>query len=467
VSTTATSYLYKINSLIDFPKPGVDNDSQGFRDQWANIKGAIDAVNDQVEYLDNYTIKTDGTGTFYGNTIRDVNLENFSTTLNKDYELQIGDIEVDYTKGGYHAFDVTPGTHNLNVINWPSVNAGRLTVTINPFDLTRATSITFPNSRFVSLDNTSTYALLGTNVFELFSEQGVTSRSPNYYIKNLGYKSTATTTWNVIGTNSNVYSMGSTNYETFVSNSNKSGAIGLLPDIIYKTVQTPPAPSATSFTLNSVTGILPGATFYVGTTTATQYTVISASTVSSAVLYNSVIVPTPASGDVVTFVNPRFTQNAVLNITATKPASSTSTIGELKGQVYIDSTTTFFTYADANLGTTNKIQISGDQSGAPRALGAGSTATTVALSNTSTAVATTEFVYNFVNSSTTVVSYANTSSYSTFATSSTIAKVASSATTLAVLHLTTSTPRTTYGSRTISYEVPSGGVDGDVWYQII
>ena len=79
--SSATNYLAKINDLSTFPIPGVDNDSQGFRDQWANIHGAIKAVNDGVKDLNINAIRTDETTSFYGNTIKDVNLENSSVTL--------------------------------------------------------------------------------------------------------------------------------------------------------------------------------------------------------------------------------------------------------------------------------------------------------------------------------------------------------------------------------------------------
>ena len=67
MSTTATNFLSKIYNLKDFPTPGVDNDSQGFRDQWANIHGAIDAVNDEVSFINAYAFKGDGDFDFYNN----------------------------------------------------------------------------------------------------------------------------------------------------------------------------------------------------------------------------------------------------------------------------------------------------------------------------------------------------------------------------------------------------------------
>jgi hypothetical protein len=103
----------------------------------------------------------------------------------------------------------------------------------------------------------------------------------------------------------------------------------------------------------------------------------------------------------------------------------------------------------------NKIQISGDRSGNPRWLGSATTATTADISNTSTVVATTEWVWNYINSSTTEIS----ATTSVFATSSTYANTA-----------TTMVPGTNgFGVRTVSYEPPSdpNAAGGDIWYQII
>jgi hypothetical protein len=483
VSTTATNYLSKIYNLKDFPTPGVDNDSQGFRDQWANIHGAIDAVNDEISYINTYAFKGDGTFDFYGNTLKNVGLQNASNVM-YEYDLQAGDIVVDYTLGGYQAMTVAAGTHNLTIINWPSANSGNsghLTLAVATTDLLD-TSITFTDDKFQSFDTTATYTLLpGTNLFELWSEEGVANRSAKYYVKKLGYSaSTSTIYWTEVkskdGAISNRYTVGNL-FDTVVSHgeqnesSNYSGAVALVPNIVTTTIRTSTAPGDQVLAVKSSAGIYKGASICLSNTT-TIYTVIEVGTQTNTVKSSNVISPLPQTNDVIRFVNPRFPQQLLamyLSTSTVMPTTATSVAGEMRGQVYVDSSSTYFVYADSTstVGLVNKIQISGDQSGNPRALGAGSTATTVALSNTSTAVASTEWVWNYVNSSTTVVSYASTSSYSTFASSSTTAKSATSATTLAVLHLTTATPRTTYGSRTVSYEVPSGGVDGDVWYQII
>ena len=458
---SATNYLAKISDLSTFPTPGVDNDSQGFRDQWANIHGAIKAVNDGVKDLNINAIRTDETTSFYGNTIKDVNLENSSVTL-VELELQTGDITIDYSAGGYHAMSVTAGLHALNVINWPtqaSGNSGHLTLVITTNDVLD-TSINFVNDKFKSLDSTSTtgatYNLYpGSNMFELWSEESVLNRDPRYFVKQVGYNASTSTNWNKIGTNT--YST-STNAETIVSSNGQVASVALVPNVVVKTYAQSPDFGTTAFRVNSTTGISTGALIYINNT-ATKYTVAALNTVTNYITPSSDI-GVQTVGDQITFVNPGFTNQPIaLNLTSTLPTSTTSSTRELKGQVYANSSTAFIIFADADAGTTNKIQISGDNSGNARALGS-STATTQPTLTTSTAVATTEFVWNVINSATTTVAFAGTASYATTATNAVNATYATTASTMV-------SGTNGFGTRTVSYNTPTGGVDGDIWYQII
>jgi hypothetical protein len=462
--SSATNYLAKINDLSTFPIPGVDNDSQGFRDQWANIHGAIKAVNEGVKDLNINAIKTNETTSFYGNTIKDVNLENSSVTL-VELPLQTEDIIIDYAAGGYQAMSITAGLHNLNVINWPgaaSGNSGRLTLVVTPDDVID-TSINFSNDKFRSLDSTSTgssviYNLYpGTNMFELWSEESVSNRDPRYFVKQVGYNASTSTNWNKIG--ANTYST-STTAETIVSSNGQLGSIALVPNVVVKLYNQSPDFGSYAFKVDSTTGISTGALIYIGST-STKFVVGALNTVTN---YVTPTAPLPYTsmtlGDQITFVNPTFTgQNLALNLTSTLPTATTSSTRELKGQVYANTSTAFIIFADADAGLINKIQISGDNSGNPRALGS-STATTQPVGTTSTVVATAEFVYNFVNSSTTFVARATTASY---ATTATYAVNAVYATTASSMVLGTNG----FGARTVSYSAPTGGVDGDIWYQII
>jgi hypothetical protein len=183
-------------------------------------------------------------------------------------------------------------------------------------------------------------------------------------------------------------------------------------------------------------------------------------TVTNYITPSADLLPRPTVGDQITFVNPRFAGPFTATyLTSTLPTSTTSSTRELKGQIYADANTAFITFADADAGLINKIQISGDNSGNPRALGS-STATTQPVETTSTLIATTEFVWNVLSDDNTVVTNATTASYANTATNALNATYANTASSMV-------SGTNGFGTRTVSYSTPTGGVDGDIWYQII
>lgn len=65
MSNTASQYIANINP--DYPVPGVDNNTQGFRDNFNNIQVALGAINNYVQTLADVTLNVDApnvTGTY-------------------------------------------------------------------------------------------------------------------------------------------------------------------------------------------------------------------------------------------------------------------------------------------------------------------------------------------------------------------------------------------------------------------
>jgi len=58
----------------EFPVPGQDNDSQGFRDNFSQIKTALETANGELTDLLTAVARTDGLNNFNGNTIQNANL---------------------------------------------------------------------------------------------------------------------------------------------------------------------------------------------------------------------------------------------------------------------------------------------------------------------------------------------------------------------------------------------------------
>ena len=106
----------------DYPIAGVDNDSQGFRDNFSTIKTNFVAAKAEIETLQTTTAKLNVANNFLGNTVSGANLENVtetayvaSTTVNTSQNVNVD-------SGGYQEFkagaDIT-----FTLSNWSSVTA--------------------------------------------------------------------------------------------------------------------------------------------------------------------------------------------------------------------------------------------------------------------------------------------------------------------------------------------------------
>ena len=68
-----------------YPIAGVDNDSQGFRDNFANIKTNLDSASTEITALQAGVARVDGTNDFNGNVIQDASLIAVTETINTSY----------------------------------------------------------------------------------------------------------------------------------------------------------------------------------------------------------------------------------------------------------------------------------------------------------------------------------------------------------------------------------------------
>lgn len=130
MTTTASIYFNKIR--VDYPQAGKDNDSQGFRDNFKNIKYAFTATDAAITDLQTNAVKLNGENDFGFGTIKKATLQG---TVTKVYDEspnpRTGYINVDYQEGSYQKFSISSGTSTLSVINWPQNNAAEITININ------------------------------------------------------------------------------------------------------------------------------------------------------------------------------------------------------------------------------------------------------------------------------------------------------------------------------------------------
>lgn len=144
-SSSASNYISKIN--ISYPVAGIDNDTQGFRDNFKNIKLALDATDADVYDLKlNAVSVANPVSDFNNNIIKQVQLQDSSVTIYDDTSVVRTDefeIDIDYRKGSYQVFAVSSGTYRFSVSNWPGAGkSGSLTLSITT-STTAATTVNF------------------------------------------------------------------------------------------------------------------------------------------------------------------------------------------------------------------------------------------------------------------------------------------------------------------------------------
>jgi hypothetical protein len=392
VANTVTSYLSKIKQ--NFPVKGQDNDSQGFRDNFHNIHEAIKYVNENVDLLDQTTIKTNTTSTFGGNTIDSANFKNCSTEL-YSYALQTDIINIDYSLGSYQKFDLSAGLHDLYIENWPGAGkAGNLKFSITPTNDVY-TAVNFSETIPVGPAQNPYELKYGiANFFELWNEED----SSNVYIKQLnsfiydGSTSTQTVWVNQLklgrvndipGTNT--FSTG-TGHVTLVRNSGTIAQLGLIPNRVEKTLVTAvdTNPGWISLTVNDASDVYKNAKFVlrpeVGKST---YTVNTQSGDTLLIGPNDFDVTNLIIGEKITFINPTFTNQPVV-VTLAKTAATTSS-------------GTFTNYVGSVYAEANKLEVAYDNygNGVKNTFGIETLSVNTA-SNDSATLASTEFVHNIM-----------------------------------------------------------------------
>lgn len=425
MTTSASVFYNKID--VNYPFAGRDNDSQGFRDNFNNVKLAIKSTDDLVDSLSLNSVKTDSEITnFSFNTIKRANFEDCSVSIFDDSEtVRSQSVTVNYTNGSYQKFLVGNGITVFSVINWPFKSGkdlcGNIVLSITP-DNAGNTVLDFGD--YVPVGETTVPFQFDSDLtvfFELWTDDG----GATVYVNQIGYKTgivaTGTT---LIATNSikigtNTYRTG-TNYKTVIyagtGTDIQVGDVAILKNVYRTTID--PATSymvgstlSNYFVVDDGTGIFKGATVnFTGTNTAY---VVDSIVASGNTLTNTATVFTTSSfsinpapfntGSVVVFGNPQFTDLPIPVIFTTATISSTTgTQGDFKGTIYANSSSLYVAYEDYSVTATNWVKFYDsnyidtniDTANVARQLAAGTTAITVSTSTDNQVLATTEFVHN-------------------------------------------------------------------------
>lgn len=207
-----TSLVNPNNIDGTFPVAGQDNSSQGFRDNFTNIKNNFTFLKSEIEDLQakavlksallNDTLNNDLSA--LGTTLNNAQLTSYAITFTDNGSIS-GAQSIDYDSGNFQKLTLS-GSTSITITNWPTNGVGgELLLWINcpstAYLLTLPAQVTlgFPNELSGSNSNVITFDAAGDYLYRFISTDGGTSyfcqeltRAPNKVHGNLNVTGTLT-----------------------------------------------------------------------------------------------------------------------------------------------------------------------------------------------------------------------------------------------------------------------------------
>ena len=185
MSSTATSYINSINT--NYPVPGVDNDTQGFRDNYSNIKNSLTTLAGEVGSFQLNKVVTNETNDFghVGSLYRPI-LDSYGEKI-FDVGTVAVNTEINAQQGNYQTVSVS-GTVNFNVTNWAdnSISNVKSHVLLEITNDTASTAtVTFTNT-LGSLKTDSSWVTSVTSGTTTFAELWTIDAGATVYLRKVG-----------------------------------------------------------------------------------------------------------------------------------------------------------------------------------------------------------------------------------------------------------------------------------------
>ena len=126
-----------------YPKAGQDNSSQGFRDNFTEIKTALTTAASEITDMQTNKASLNGTSDFANNEVQRAQLKNTSETVFPHGSVGTGSVTLNHANGHYQTLTITADT-TFAFSNFPAGALGRiiLDLTVSP----GATTMTFPTA---------------------------------------------------------------------------------------------------------------------------------------------------------------------------------------------------------------------------------------------------------------------------------------------------------------------------------
>jgi hypothetical protein len=181
--------------FIQYPVPGIDNDSQGFRDRYSTIRTNLNTARTEIGDLITNTAKINTNNNFGGNKILNANLS--STTVeaniaNDGDPINDNTLAISWQSGSVQVIrvgsSVTPLA--LTFTNWPTTTPNsdnrfaKITLIVNPPE-SGSRTIAWPagikkQQITPSLDSVSVISVGSIKLFEVFTYDAGTTLFVNY-----------------------------------------------------------------------------------------------------------------------------------------------------------------------------------------------------------------------------------------------------------------------------------------------
>ena len=162
-----------------YPKAGQDNSSQGFRDNFNEIKNNFTEAKTEIEDLQTNKANLNASSDFTNNEVTRAKFKNNSETIYAHGSVSSGSVTLNHANGHYQTLTITADT-TFAFTNFPSGAVGRiiLDLTVAP----TATTLTFPSATMkadnvTGSDGTSDQITVGIGrvLYELMSPDGGTT----------------------------------------------------------------------------------------------------------------------------------------------------------------------------------------------------------------------------------------------------------------------------------------------------
>lgn len=364
MSSTITQYSNLIN--VNFPVPGEDNDSQGFRSNFSNIQTALTVASREISSIQNNAVNLSETNDFGNNVIKRAALQNCSVVVN-DVGSVSNNVSVDYALGSYQTFSVDGGSYIFSVVNWPeSGQCGSIRLEITPSS-PETVSINFGGN--VTILSKTPVPIVYNQQTAIIWELWSPDNGSNIYAHELGLPNTTVTGTSIVAHDNvkignNKYTVRTDTSATVVTNGYFIQEVGLVPHVTTATIvdygcssDISNATTTTRFTVDNIGDIKPGATFWFSSVPGT-YTVesVSGNQITTQVFDRASMTSDPL-GTAIRFVSTRYNQPTVIHTTAVEPTSAPGNKYDLKGQLFMNSDKLWLAHKDHDTGTNQWLKI--------------------------------------------------------------------------------------------------------------